>query len=107
MNHYRLGALLALAVGLAGTAAACGGGKATITATYRGASATASVTVNVHVTQIGDPEAPDGGIGLGGAGGVGGEGEGLAATNAQVALLNGPVTADGALGFLYPYDKTV
>ena len=84
------------------------GGTATITAAYMGRTATATVTVKVHVTELGDPSAPDAGAGgAGGVGGVGGEGEGNPATPAQVGVLDGPTTPDAALGFLYPYDKTV
>jgi hypothetical protein len=83
------------------------GGKATITASYKGRTATTSVTVRVHITELGDPNAPDAGGGAGGNGGVGGEGAGAPADTGQVAVLNGTPLPDAALSFLYPYDKTV
>jgi len=83
------------------------GGKATITASYKGKTATTTVAVKLLVVQKGDPNPPDVGTGTGGFGGVGGFGEGSPANDAQVAILNGTPTADPTLTFLYPYDKTV
>jgi hypothetical protein len=85
------------------------GGTATVTATYQGHTATASVTVKITYISVGDPNPPDAGAeaGAGGYGGVGGVGEGQPATSGQIATLNGTPTADGALAFLYPYDATV
>jgi hypothetical protein len=84
------------------------GGTATVTATYQGQTTTAPLTVKVSYVGIGDPNPPDAGAGgAGGFGGVGGSGEGAGATPGQVTSLNGTPTADPALTFLYPYDKTV
>ena len=87
------------------------GGKATVTASYRGKTATTSVTVKIHVVQNGSPQAGDAGAadggGIGGNGGVGGEGPGGPVSDAtKTALLGNPTMAPG-LGWLYPYDKTV
>ncbi len=83
------------------------GGMGTITATYAGHTTTTPITVKVNYVGVGDPNPPDAGTGKGGFGGVGGAGEGAGATPGQVTSLNGPPTADTALTFLYPYDKTV
>jgi hypothetical protein len=83
------------------------GGTATLTATYQGNTATAPITVNITYLGVGDPNAPDAGAGAGGYGGVGGQGEGPPASPGQVTTLNGTATADPAVTFLYPYDKTV
>jgi hypothetical protein len=84
------------------------GGKGTITATYQGMTVTTSLTVHVTYIGIGDPNAPDAGAGgAGGYGGVGGSGEGAGASPGQVTTLGGAPSADPALTFLYPYDKTV
>mgnify|MGYP001179135207 CR=1 FL=1 len=87
------------------------GGKATVTATLNGKTASTSVTVKLKVTQNGagalpDAGAPDAG-GAGGAGGVGGEGEGAGVDAATAAVLRGAATQDPNLAWLYPYDKTV
>jgi len=83
------------------------GGKATITATYGGKTASTSVTVKLHMTQNGDPDAGKPVTGAGGNGGVGGEGPGAAVSAATKAVLDGAATADAKVKFLYPYDKTV
>jgi hypothetical protein len=84
------------------------GGVATITATYQGSTVTTPLTVKIVYVGYGDPNAPDAGAGgAGGVGGVGGSGEGPGATSGQITALNGTPTADPALLFLYPYDKTV
>jgi hypothetical protein len=87
------------------------GGTATVTATYQGYTATASVTVKLTYVSDGDPNPPDAGpdaSSAGGFGGVGGDGEGAAATPTQVATLNGTsLMADSNVTFLYPYDQTV
>ena len=91
------------------TPAANLGGSATVTATYQGFSATATVAVKITFVSAGDPSPPDAGsdAGAGGYGGVGGSGEGAAAPPSAIAILGGTPTTDPALGFLYPYDKTV
>ena len=48
------------------------GGKATVTASYRGKTASTSVTVKIHVVQNGSPQAGDAGAGDGGS--IGGNG---------------------------------
>ena len=85
------------------------GGTATVTATYLGFTATAKLNVKITNLLYGDPNPPDAGAGAGagGYGGVGGSGEGVAPPPAQIGTLNGVPTADPALSFLYPYDKTV
>jgi hypothetical protein len=82
------------------------GGKATITATWNGKTASTSVTVKLSITDNGGTNV-DAGTGFGGNGGVGGEGVGAAVAAGTVTVLNGTPTADPGLAFLYPYDKTV
>jgi hypothetical protein len=82
------------------------GGKAKITATWNGKTASTSVTVKLVITDNG-LAAVDAGGGSGGSGGVGGEGPGGPVNAATIALLKGAATADPGLGFLYPYDRTV
>jgi hypothetical protein len=89
------------------TPAATLGGTATVTATYNSFTATAKLNVKITNVLAGDPNPPDAGAGAGGYGGVGGSGEGVAPPPSQIGTLNGTPTADAALGFLYPYDKTV
>ncbi len=77
---------------LAGVFTATGsvGGKATITASWQGHSATTSVTVKLAVVQNGETFVADAGAdggGAGGYGGVGGEGPGGAVTNEQMTAL--------------------
>jgi hypothetical protein len=84
------------------------GGTATVTASYQGASVTTQLTVHITYVGIGDPSPADAGAGgAGGYGGVGGSGEGAGATPGQVTTLSATPTADPALSFVYPYDKTV
>jgi hypothetical protein len=83
------------------------GGKANITASYGGKTATTSVTIVLSWVQNGDPSAGDAGGGAGGSGGVGGEGPGAAVSQQVVSVLNGAPTADPGLAWLYPYDATV
>jgi len=84
------------------------GGKASVTATYAGKKATTSVTVKLHMTQNGDPDAGKPVSGAGGNGGVGGEGPGAAVSAPTKTTLDSLFpTVDPALGFLYPYDQTV
>jgi hypothetical protein len=83
------------------------GGVATITAAYQGHMATTHVTVKILNVAAGDPNPPDAGTGAGGFGGVGGSGEGQGANAGQQGILDGTPTADPAVTFLYPYDKTV
>ena len=91
------------------TATGIVGGKATVTATWQGHSATTSVTVKLAFVQNGETVVADAGAdggGAGGYGGVGGEGPGGAVTADQMTALKSAPTNDGAK-FLYPYDKTV
>jgi hypothetical protein len=84
------------------------GGKATISAEYKGKKTSTSVTVKQHVSQNGAPPGVDaGGGGVGGNGGVGGEGPGGAIAAGTKTLLLGTPTADAGLAWLYPYDKTL
>jgi hypothetical protein len=83
------------------------GGRATVSATYAGKTATTSVTVKLHVVQNGDPTGGGGGGGAGGWGGVGGEGTGKPVDATVKLVLDGTPVADVGLKFLYPYDKTV
>ncbi len=85
------------------------GGKATITATYQGETASTSVTVVIAQTQNGDPAYPPTvDAGAGGYGGVGGGGPAGGASPTQTGVLTGTPTApDTAVHILYPYDGTV
>jgi hypothetical protein len=84
------------------------GGTATVTATYQGFTATASIAVKITYVGDGDPSPGDAGAGgAGGYGGVGGQGEGPPATPTQIGVLNGTPTADPSVTFLYPYSNTV
>jgi hypothetical protein len=84
------------------------GGKAKVTATYKGKSASTSVTVRLHVVQNGGgAQSGDAGGGAGGNGGVGGEGSGGAVPPGTQTVLDGSPAADPGLAFLYPYDGTV
>jgi hypothetical protein len=98
---------VALTTGLF-TASGAVGGKAKITATRNGKTASTSVTVKLKVTDNGST-ASDAGAdgGAGGNGGVGGEGPGGAVSPTVLAVLQGAPVADTGLSFLYPYDKTV
>jgi hypothetical protein len=90
------------------TASGTVGGKAKITATRNGKTASTSVTVKLKVTDnglTGIDAGADGGAG--GSGGVGGEGPGGPVNAATVAVLQGAAVVDTGLAFLYPYDKTV
>jgi hypothetical protein len=88
------------------TAAGKIGGKATVTGTFNGRSATTTVTVKLVLEQNGETVADAGG-GAGGNGGVGGEGPGGPVDAATVTVLKSAPTADAGLAWLYPYDKTV
>jgi hypothetical protein len=91
------------------------GGKAIVTATWNGKSATTTITVKLSIVENGasatgadaGADAGDAGNGAGGSGGVGGEGPGGAVDAATLAALKGAPAADTGLSFLYPYDKTV
>ncbi|MBK6695965.1 MAG: PD40 domain-containing protein [Myxococcales bacterium] len=90
------------------TAAGKAGGKATVTATWRGATATTSVAVRLRVVDNGGPPtSSDAGAGAGGNGGVGGAGPGGPVDPATIAVLKGTATPDANLGLLYPYTGTV
>ena len=84
-------------------------GVGNVTASYGGSTATTTVTVNIQMTDQGDPAyvpnppAP----GPGGYGGVGGNGPGGPPTSTQVGTLNGTPTSDSTVSLLYPYDGTV
>jgi hypothetical protein len=93
------------------TAAGTLGGVATVTATYGGETATATVTVLVEMTQngaaaTGDAGA-DAGSSAGGNGGVGGEGAGGAVDGGTLGAFGGAAQADPGLAWLYPYDETL
>ncbi len=88
------------------TAAGKAGGQATVEATVGGEKLSTTVTVNIVAEQNGGIQS-DGGTTGGGVGGVGGEGEGGAIDAALRALLEGPLSTDPGLAFLYPYDNTV
>ena len=87
------------------TATGAVGGKATITASWSGHTATTSVTVKIKASDNG--LTASGGGGAGGNGGVGGEGPGAAVDAATIATLKGAPTTDAGLAFFYPYNKTV
>jgi Tol biopolymer transport system component len=90
------------------TASGAVGGKATITATRNGKTASTTVTVKLAMTDNGLAAADAGADGgAGGYGGVGGEGPGGPVSAATVAVLKGAPVDDPGLSFLYPYDKTV
>jgi hypothetical protein len=84
-------------------------GVGNVSASYGGSTATTTVTVDIQMTDQGDPgyvpHPPP--PGPGGYGGVGGDGPGAPPTAGQVATLNGTPTADKAVSLLYPYDGTV
>lgn len=84
-------------------------GMGNVTASYGGGTATTTVTVNIKMSDQGDPvyvpNPPP--PGPGGYGGVGGNGPGAPPTATQVTTLNGTPTADGSVSLLYPYDGTV
>ncbi len=84
------------------------GGKAIVSANYKGNKGSTSVIVKLIVVQNGSPPGVDAGAGLGGVGGVGGEGFGGAVSDPgdKQVLLSAPA-ADAGLAFLYPYDSTV
>ena len=87
-------------------------GQGTVSAAYGGTIATTNVTVRIHSIQIGN-DYGDGGVpeaGVGGIGGVGGEGLGGpvdGTTQNALKTTTNPPSTDAALGWLYPYDKTV
>ena len=86
------------------------GGKAKITATYRGQIAQTTVSITLKAFQNGStepPPGPDAGTGAGGLGGVGGDGPGGNIGDEMVAVLHGTPVQDPGLTALYPYDGTV
>src|SRR6185369_4316424 len=84
------------------------GGKATVTASYKGQTVSTTVTVDMTWKQPGgDPDyPPPGPAGPGGYGGVGGDGPAPAPTPTQAGTLDGPATVDNTIKILYPYDGT-
>lgn len=82
------------------------GGKATVSAAYKGKTASTSVTVKIHAVQNGDPTGGCKGT-AGGCGGVGGEGSGKPVDATVKAVLDAAPTADAGTKWLYPYDDTV
>lgn len=88
------------------TAAGAAAGEATVEATVGNNKVSTTVTVQIECEQNGGIES-DGGTTSGGIGGVGGEGEGGAVDAGLMAILLGTPTADAAMKYLYPYDKTV
>jgi hypothetical protein len=88
------------------------GGTANVTATFGAQMASTKVTVVVQLVANGGPTASDGGVldaggGAGGNGGVGGQPPGGPVPGATQVALQGTLTADPGLAWLYPYDKTV
>lgn len=87
------------------------GGVVRVTATYRGRTASANVTVRLSMVENGSAtfgmDAGADGGGAGGAGGVGGEGAGPAISDELRQTLEGTATTDATLKWLYPYDGTV
>ena len=83
------------------------GGVAQVTATFGALSASAPVTIFLHVQQQGASDGGAGDAGLGGNGGVGGEGPGGDPGGTLTGVLGGAPSADTGLTWLYPYDKTV
>ena len=87
------------------------GGKANVTATVNGLSASATVTIQYSdLTTDGDPAGcpvPDSAFGTGGYRGVGGNGPGCPTTDAQKATLAGTPVVDASIQWLYPYDATL
>ena len=85
------------------------GGKAKITASWNGKTASTSITVKLKISNNGLVAVADAGAegGAGGNGGVGGEGPGGPVSAATLAVLKGAPAVDPGLAFLYPYDKTV
>jgi hypothetical protein len=84
-------------------------GVGNVTASYGGSTAMATLTVNIQMTDKGDPvyvpNPPP--PGPGGYGGVGGNGPGAPPTASQITTLGGNPTADSSVSLLYPYDGTV
>src|SRR5436305_924911 len=68
-----------------------------------GAALALALVVSGTAAACGSSEAPSTFTAVDARGGC----PGAAANNAQIGILNGAVTADPALAFLYPYDKTV
>ena len=83
------------------------GGTANVTATFGAQKATTKVTVVLQLQDNGAPAGTDAGGGAGGNGGVGGSGPGGPVSGTTQVLLQGTLTADPGLAWLYPYDKTV
>ncbi|HEY1697711.1 MAG TPA: hypothetical protein VGG39_36375 [Polyangiaceae bacterium] len=86
------------------------GGTANVTATFGSQTATTKVSVVVQLVDDGNPAGADAGAdagGAGGNGGVGGSGLGGPVDSGTKTLLQGTLTADTGLAWLYPYDKTV
>jgi hypothetical protein len=83
------------------------GGTANVTATFGSQTATTKVTVVVQLVANGGGSASDAGGGAGGNGGVGGQPPGGPVPVATQTLLQGTLTPDTGLAWLYPYDKTV
>jgi hypothetical protein len=84
------------------------GGKGHIIATYGADNASTSITVQLSLTQLGDPnhDSPPP-IGPGGYQGVGGDGPGGTPSDTQRGTLEGTPTPDGNVEITYPYDGTV
>ena len=82
------------------------GGTANVTATFGSQMATTKVTVVVQLVANGGTGGDAGG-GAGGNGGVGGSPPGGPVPGGTQVLLQGALTADKGLAWLYPYDKTV
>lgn len=86
------------------------GGTAKITATWKGTSASTSITVKLRLVENGGTPIADAGAdggGAGGVGGVGGNGPGGPVDPTTVAVLKGTPQTDPGLKLLYPYDATV
>src|SRR6202044_413303 len=106
LNGNPVGATWAIDRGELGAIASTGiltptgtfGGVANITATYGALTASAPVTIFLHVSQSGgSADAGTDGGGFGGIGGVGGEGPGGDPGSTLTGVLNGTPTADPGL----------
>ena len=91
------------------TASGTAGGIGVVTASANGLTGSTKVTVTIKSVQVGNPYGA-GGPPPAGPGGVGGEGLGGpvdTATQTALTSTSNPPATPSALGFLYPYDKTV
>lgn len=85
------------------------GGVGRVSASFGGVTATTSVSVNLELTEQGDPnwKPQSEQVGPGGFRGVGGDGAAAAPSPEQRLVLDGPVNNDQSVVLLYPYAHTV